>query len=534
MSRFKRENQLDMEQILVAYCPDGTDQGFVKGDPLVDNTTSLGIADGQLGVLSWDYNGTVPFGTFLSGGETPKEVRAIKILQGTPASSNTALADPWEIGDKAYVETGIIYRDNVRSVTVQKCRPKKLSSWAATDLPEPCDDTEYRFFGALNSARLLKEYGYNGKNVHGSFETPCYSALGTVDPKDHLLQNILFDFNKQSSLAVNAMGSSFGSAGVVAFAINTAGGAGVELGSVTCGTEIEFQCDDVKFCEPGCTPPGPVTSRIVADLPLVRSLACVIAKMDSAAGGTAVAPITAASTIEKIDLSTAGTAPNVDAFIIVALEEKPSRGIDTVPQTLPSISGNLQAGFRTEPGAYIACCAPDEGVGHGRNWMIQNDRRWQRNIHTMYVNSDRGSLSLSEGVKYIDSNKNYTSIIIDYYDAEENGITLQEQTSKQAIILTCCGYECVDVATVSANAITNICQPYCDRVDLVPTTEVMCCPVCDPSAPAADLQADLATVLLTWLKEADCMFNNGIDFNDTNYNSGPSELFAAAAIPPCS
>lgn len=535
MSNFKRRNKLDMEQILVAYCPVGTsDQAFAKGTALVDGTTSLGIADGQLGVLSWDHNprnGGSSHGNFIAAGETPDQVRAIKILQGTPVSSNITLADPWEVGDKGYVESGIIRRDNIRSVTVQKCMPKVMANNAVVDLPDPCDNTEYRLFANMTSSRILTEWGYSGLQVDASFETPCYTAIGTTDPKDHYLQNILFDYNTQSRLFANAYGNQrAGNYDTVALAINIAGGSGVAIGTIDCGDSIPFQVDTAVDKDTGCSTSN--TSSFVADIPFVLSLAYLVQQQAAAAACGAVAtPITGASTIEPIDLSTAGDAANVDAFIIIGLEHQTYRGIDEDPNVMPNVNVNLQKGFNVTPAPALTRTSPFEGKGHGRNWLIENDKRVQRTIHNMYSDRDRGSLTDSEGVKYIDPNSRYTSLIIDYYDTEENGISGSTDSPKQVTILTCCDYVCDTVANIAAKITANAAQSDISLwVDLLTTTEVACCPGGASTATATNLQADLAAVLLNWLIDADADFNNGIAFDDFNYQGGPSALFVAAGV----
>lgn len=514
MSANKRTNKLNMEQVLVAYCVGGaTDQAFAQGVALVNNTTSLGLSDGQLGVLSWDRRGTVPFGTFLSDGVLSTDVRAIKVLQGTPASGDLTSVDPWEIGDKGYMESGVIRRDNVRSVTVQKCRPKSLANVAVTGInATPKDEKAYSFFAALDSVRMLKDYGYNGNQVQGGFTTPCYTELSITSPQDHMIQNLLDNFNKQSSLAG-------GNQPVVALAINTGGGSGTALGTIACGDSIDFLTTTTDF------PGGPsvsTTYSLTVDHAMVYSLACLVAEQAAASG-----PINASSTIEVIDLSTAGNAANVNAFVVIALEEDLAKGVDQVPQTIPQVSVNLQGGFRVagqKPST--TACRGNEGINSGREWKIMMDERHQRNIHSIYVDSDRGSVYQSGGINYLDETKSYTSIIIDYDDVEET-LSTTEKNPKRLVILTGCAVTCTDVATATAIITANKAVTIPNKSDVFPTVETACCPF-EVAAPL--LAGDFAAILLTWLADTDAKFNNGVEFADYYFEGAKSAMFTAAGI----
>ena len=154
MAKFKRTNRAttngNMEQVIV---PTG-DQALATG-ALVDGTTSYGIANGQSGVLSWDFDGATALGSFITAGQTAAQVKAIKVLQGTPKSASIHTADIWEVGDKDKVESGIIRRENIRSVTTQKPRIASYSASAVTDIPltSITNSTEYGMNLYLNSVR---------------------------------------------------------------------------------------------------------------------------------------------------------------------------------------------------------------------------------------------------------------------------------------------------------------------------------------------------------------------------------------------
>ena len=149
MSKFKRTNRANTaskEVILV-----GTGDVALASGALSTASTSVNIANGQLGALSWDFDGTVTLGNFITAGVTAANVRAIKIVQGTPKSSATHTVDPWEVSDKAYVESGIIHRDNIRSVATAAYKVSSYSASAETDLPTITAANEYGAYVYLYS-----------------------------------------------------------------------------------------------------------------------------------------------------------------------------------------------------------------------------------------------------------------------------------------------------------------------------------------------------------------------------------------------
>ena len=111
----KKTNKLPMETILVAT----GDQALPTGT-FTTTGTAVNLASGQIGILSWDKNSAVKaLGTYIASGDDSNDVQAIKLVQGTPMSATTQLADVWEVGDKTHVESGIIRKGNITSVMSQ-------------------------------------------------------------------------------------------------------------------------------------------------------------------------------------------------------------------------------------------------------------------------------------------------------------------------------------------------------------------------------------------------------------------------------
>jgi len=231
----RKTNKLPMITILV---PTG-DQVVVTGD-FTTSGTNLNLADGQLGVLSWDINSTVrPLGEYLEAGDDVLDVGAIKIVQGTPASANTQLADPWGVGDPSHVESDIILKNRIRSVYVKTAKFATLGAQAVTTFPTPVNNGVYNSYLTLESVRMEKEYGITNSNSLYSSVPLVADFTGITSPLDYVLTYLMTNFNSQSK-AVQS-NTRRGNQPFVVFGVKVAGGSGQALGTITPTTNITFQ-----------------------------------------------------------------------------------------------------------------------------------------------------------------------------------------------------------------------------------------------------------------------------------------------------
>ena len=101
--------------------------------------------------MSYDQNSSVKgVGAYLASGDDSNEVQAIKIVQVLLHPANTLNADVWEVSDKSHVESGVIRKGNIKSVSVKKWVPGTYGA-AATNFPTPTNDTDYLMYLKLDS-----------------------------------------------------------------------------------------------------------------------------------------------------------------------------------------------------------------------------------------------------------------------------------------------------------------------------------------------------------------------------------------------
>lgn len=422
-----KTNKLPMEAILVIK----GDQTVVSGN-FATATTALNLANGQFGVLSMDPDSTVrTYGEYLRSGDDSTEVNAIKLVQGTPVSGATQLADIWEVGDPAVVESGIIRKGKIRSVMVKKARFATYGAQAITSFPTPTDVGNYNAFLTLNSVRYRKEYGItNSNSMYAAVPLTNFTTAGITQPKDFVLQHLAVDFNSQSKLVTT--GTRKGNKNFVILGIKVAGGSGQALGTITPTTTFNFQV--VNGVNQGMT----------SSVELCQALAQLV--NDSA--------LTNSSTIEVLDSPNSGAAATVDALVVIGLPHTHAAYYDGVKEDMVTPKLSLGGDFiSTSSDPVVVDCYAQEGTGHSRKWDIKNKWRNQLNIHTKQIQPMDDWFS--EGKSYIDLAKEfYTSYQIEYYNTERTltGTVLDPQ--KVTLLFRC---EPLSSFTVNvANIVTRI------------------------------------------------------------------------------
>lgn len=424
----KRTNKLSIPKILVAGA-----NSALSTNALVDSSNSLGVTDGQLSVLSWDYAGTVTLGTGISAGTTAANVAAVKVIQGTPASSNITLADNvFQVGDTGFLESGIINRDKIFSFAAK--RPRVATNGAVLLTPSLTDataNTQYGFYTELISQSIDRDNSDNDNVLSTVIETPDWGVSGVATPgdkRDWILQNLAVNLNSRSKAVRSSYGT--GVEDVIVFGIRkgatTSASAHLDarktIGALALGDRLRVQ----------------TINGINTDFVIDRAFMQTIAQLITVGG-----PLVAASTFETLDLSIAGTSatnPNrmLTSLLVMGLPRTKSAYYDNVEQLYPNVKVN--PGFAYQPSLLSASgnltidvCAANDGVGQGWKLRNMNDLRNQLFVHTMQTQPMGEWFSL--GKEYINEDTMYYQYTIEYFDTE-NTINSEVISPKQLIILS--------------------------------------------------------------------------------------------------
>lgn len=276
-------------------------QNMVTSGSLTSSSTALNIADGQLGMLSWDWDGVTTLGNFIANSEADvADVSAIKMIRGTSKSGSTHTVDPWEVNDPAYVESDVIYKDSIYSVATTEYTVPSYSAYAITDVPTITASTEYGAYTYLYSVRDDRDYGDNDNVAFEGITTP--SSLSDIDDDtEYVLANIAYRHNTRSRLASVSNSSSIrrGNKNYIVLGVNSGGSFGQTIGDITCAsTPTSF--DIMKDYD---SQGNAITTTMTANVELVKALGRLIKKQadEVTAGATITNQITNSSTIEVID-----------------------------------------------------------------------------------------------------------------------------------------------------------------------------------------------------------------------------------------
>ncbi len=544
----KRTNKLPVEDTIIVA---SGDQALPTGS-LVTTGTNLNLANGQVGVLSYDANSTVkPLGRYLASGDDSKEVTAIKVVQGTPKSAATQTVSLWEEGDKALVESGIIRRNQVTGVSVKKASFGQWSGVALTNFPTPANDVDYGLYVNTDSTRIDTAYPQNDNTVYAELGAINFTTNGITQPKDYTLQKIASQLNSRSKLVARNGNGVRGNKDYVVFGVRAAGGtptaptvptvtltggvvtaisggtggSGYSVppvvatsgGSPTTAATIVAQIDAAGTITGytivnggagyGTTPTitltggggqalGTITPTTNINFELRNGVYQTIQLGE--AGVTALAQLvnananlTTTSTIEVINSQFAGGFAKIDSLIVLGVPHTPTAVYDDVNNLFVTVKVEVGPGFTAgaiDPTKTI--CPAVEPVNSGRVWL--NEWRWRPGmfVHTMQV-QPMGDF-FAEGVNYINVNKLYTNYTITYQDTEQT-LTGTEQNPKRLTILLPCEKSSAFTVTV-ANIDTRL-TAGSTPIPMVTSNDA------GTGTASANTVAGLEAVLSAWLED---------------------------------
>lgn len=367
--------------------------------PLFTTGNSMNVASGQLAIVNMQANNaTYAVNDTINASLQTGAVEAFKIVQGTPASSNIALADNvFEAGHKTHVETQVMRRDNIYAISTTLPSVGTRASQLVTQTAKPQDSSLYSMYVQMFGESNDKNFGNNRNVVYKSFTTPSYASMATGVAIDHLYQNLITEVNKSSN-ATGVFGIK-GTDSFLAFGIKLAGGVSgaTTIGTLTAGSAVPYM-----------TLNG-VTYSYTLDAADVATMNAWIA---------ASVGITATSQIVNVNITTTGSAANVDAIVVIALDEKIKAAYDTVSSKRHGIAINLGDNFVIEGKKATKVTSAKEEVNSSRNLLIDYERRAGTIVHTpqRLPNND----FFVTGKQYIQDNSWYTLTVISYYDTQTN------------------------------------------------------------------------------------------------------------------
>jgi len=393
-----------VESILVA---DGNQALATGGQPIIDSA-GYNVANEQLAVFSQSSTGTLDKGEILTAGATVQDAPVIAIAQGTPFSGTLGSSAVQGVPDVNVLKSNPIDGRYVLSVNKSAYVAPRASAWtlggATTAAIVPLDNTVFGVNIAYRSHRedyLFSKHIVQAKTV--TYNTPDYTALGTVSPTDQLVQNMVSEINKQSNgVKTNGYNGNFP---FIALAVDFDGssGLGLQFSALTTGTAL---------------PAG--YGGYVTDAQLRAALTEVV---------TNNSDITGSSEIVPINLATAGAAANSDAILIVSLSDKFAVE-DRVWQKQVRLEVGLPYGFNYPTVGLSEDSVVLEGEGAGRQWSVTF-----LNTSGQRQTQNRSLFPFLTPYNPVDSSATYIAYQIEHYEVTENGVAANINAPLKTIVL---------------------------------------------------------------------------------------------------
>lgn len=384
---------------------------------LVGTGDAFAIADKQLGIIASgndNHDASIRDNDFISAGDTPTTIPAIKLVQGTPYSTSLSSISAFGHTHKAVVKSAPITKANLKSVATYKYELPRYEIDYLTAVGDPVAGKRYALTVTLESPRTDITHGMNREVLQSSVTIPSGSANDS-----YLLEQLAYKFNRDYSKYVG-----FGHHNVIAFCVDTAG-TGTVMGGLTSSTAaFNFQLD------------GEAGQKTFApNQTFVHSL------------NTAIGNVAGISTAGIVNINPASS-PTVNALMIVTFHNETLPVFDDVPSlreraqvTLGPVDFDTAALAVTNTKA----CTGFDGSNTGRQVALEFNRRARQLAFSLenYVNHNEYPL---QAPIYVDENQaGYNVTVLEIQDTDDTPFGSLNQNYKQVFI-------CLPAAVSNASA----------------------------------------------------------------------------------
>lgn len=330
----------------------------------------------QIGVFGGNpMADSITFNTATALGATATTNPVIYIAQGTEFSSDPGnpLLSKYPLWNRPYEKTANIAANQNIIATKQVYAAPTHSTWiigkAAGNAQQitTADNTEYSLTIAYRGRRMAELYSAEeGAHFQPSVVTPNFTILGTAEPRDWLIQNFVWQINRNSTV-VNMNRTRFrGNDPIIALAFDSTSTTGTDANALVAGNFLPLVNTNVGVR--GVT----LTAELIASIQAALSAASLPAN----------------SSILTVDLTNAGTVTGgvADFFAIVGLDS-PLAYEDRIPQVKTRLDVGLTSGFDFNVVYHAEGSKAYEGDGVGRvldlEYKATQGQRKYMGDHTM-------------------------------------------------------------------------------------------------------------------------------------------------------
>jgi hypothetical protein len=411
------------------------------GGNLINNvsTSAVVLADGQIGLFSGSAYGTVGLNVATDATPTFGEAPIVYLAQGTAYSANPAAAGQrYPLWNEPVITSGEINGRNPVFITKQLADVGTHSVWvvgstvAGKEIVAQ-DNTEYAMKVTFQGPRQnVLSGGHKGSStLNVSYTTPNYTALATQDPVDHLIQNLVWNVNRNSEAIAAQRTRYAANAPVVALAINIAGNSlGTPIGGNGDGASGTTALAANQVVPVINTSTGVRSITLTAAMAASIKNAAVAAATEFAGSAVAIGALT--WNILTVDITTAGlTAGGVaDLIMLVALDETQAYE-DRQARVRTNLEVGIPVGFDFVAVGNKEYEQAFEGHGQYRSLDL-----WYKNTHGQRkYNLRHRELPVPEFASPIIDGVQYVTYHVNHFNTQQIDITNSTDLPMDEIVL---------------------------------------------------------------------------------------------------
>lgn len=392
-----RTSQAAQEIIMVG----SGDQNLVVTGVYKTSGNTVNLASGQFGVLSADRSGTIAPDAYLAASTTANDVSAIKVVCGTPNSTNLKNVSAFGVNAPAALKTPVIHADQIVSVVTKK--PVLPAYQAIVDHTFTAPTAEVVYESVLTLQSMKRDISFSWFKRDQTVNAAVSVPTGTVAPTDYLLQNLVEKLNLESQYVT-------GSKPFVVLGLDYGGSGGTDLGTIAPGDTINF-----------LTYNG-VTYSITADATLVNTFRKAIATDASLA----------TAEIVTVDTTGAGAAETVDRIMTIGLNEADAIVFDEFMQEKVRAEVAIDLAHTRQVVSTL-----EEDSSSAKFWNVHWRKNAAFNAHSMLPVGHTYDLKVTDQYNPISQTPTdvYTATTITYYSKEDTLTKSNRQPNKLTILL---------------------------------------------------------------------------------------------------
>ena len=419
-------NKRAVESILVAYANEpmvnevavggalpGGGVRLADGLPLmnVTNPGRVNLLPGQLGVFAYGIEGSIQNNMAIAANTSAVQTPQVQVVVGTPTSQTPGRSIQPMVNNEPYVSSGQI---DGRYPIIASVKSAELHTYSIVRVGDEVgnageinilDTTEYSVRVAYRGQVLDTE---NSMHAYASssytYVTPDYTTLGTAEPLDHFVQNMVHVINIQSREFYGASNNWGSRTPLIALAIGTVAAGAQNIAALNPGDALNVFVDR-----------NGNQRSITLTTEMLRSLQ---------------ASIPAGLGVINVNRQTAGINPLAQYFLLVGLDRELVWD-DRVKNVKIRIEAGLPRGFFNTVDVVTESLAT-EGQGLGRQWVLFYENTAGQRKYSQFQRQDWPFIEVPSGINPAEY---YDVVVIEHMTQKQIGVASVSVSPKKTIIL---------------------------------------------------------------------------------------------------